>query len=59
LEVEMHQGYPLKRTDRSNISSTSELDKIREETWDKNLIEFNQEYLSQVQENEGKSDKSQ
>jgi hypothetical protein len=55
----MHQGYPLKRTDRSNISSTSELDKIREETWDKNLIEFNQEYLSQVQENEGKSDKSQ
>jgi hypothetical protein len=32
----------LKPTDRSNISSTSELDKIREEIWSKECIEFNQ-----------------
>lgn len=32
----------LKPTDRSNISSTSELDKIREEIWNKECIEFNQ-----------------
>lgn len=40
----------LRPTDRSNISSMSELDKIRDEIWNRECIEFNQEHLNQVKE---------
>ena len=35
-------------TDRSNISSISEIDKMRDEIWNRECLEFNQEHLAQV-----------
>lgn len=47
----------LRKTDRSNISSSnSEIDKIRDEIWNKEELEFNHEHLSLVKENEHHSE---
>lgn len=40
----------LKRTDRSTKSSNEEAEKIRDEIWNKDFIEFNHEHLSLVKE---------